>query len=308
VLTLKKLPEEMEIKCTSRKWNPNHTPLQVYQLFVFIDKAYSYKNALLLQIMSKLNITILGSGTSQGVPVIACPCEVCASHDLRDKRLRSSILIESEKVTVVIDTGPDFRQQMLREDVKKLDAVLITHSHKDHIAGMDDVRSFNFLTKKAMKVYAAPWDQEVIRREFSYAFEDKKYPGVPEIELINLDENEIKVKDLIIQPIPVKHRFLTVFAFRIGPFAYITDANKISEKSMEALHGVKYLVIDALRREKHISHFNLEEAIEVSRKIGAEKTWFTHVSHAMGQAMTINKTLPQGMQLAWDGMLISVEM
>lgn len=256
--------------------------------------------------MSKLNITILGSGTSQGVPVIACPCEVCNSYDLRDKRLRSSILIESDEATVVVDTGPDFRQQMLRENVKKLDAVLITHSHKDHIAGMDDVRSFNFLTEKAMKVYASPADQEGIRREFSYAFADKKYPGVPEIELIDLDENEINIKGLKIKPIPVKHRFLTVFAFRIGPFAYITDANQISEKSMEALDGVKYLVIDALRKEKHISHFNLEEAIKVSRKIGAEKTWFTHISHLMGLAMPINKTLPQGMQLAWDGMLISV--
>lgn len=257
--------------------------------------------------MSKLNISILGSGTSQGVPVIACPCEVCNSHDLRDKRLRSSILIETDKATVVVDTGPDFRQQMLREKVKKLDAVLITHSHKDHIAGMDDVRSFNFLTERAMKVYASPADQQVIRREFSYAFADKKYPGVPEIELIDLDENEITINGLKIQPIPVKHRFLTVYAFRIGTFAYITDANKISEESMKALEGVKYLVIDALRKEKHISHFNLEEAIEVSRKIGAEKTWFTHISHLMGRSASINKTLPENMQLAWDGMLISLD-
>ena len=271
------------------------------------NTGYSYKNALFLQPMSKLNITILGSGTSQGVPVIACPCEVCASHDLRDKRLRSSILLETDETTVVIDTGPDFRQQMLRKNVKKLDAVLITHSHKDHIAGMDDVRSFNFLTEKPMKVFASPKDQADIRREFSYAFEDKKYPGVPEIELIDLDENEIIINGLKIQPIRVKHRFLTVFAFRIGPFAYITDANKISEKSMEALKGVKYLVIDALRKEKHISHFNLEEAMEVSRKIGAVKTWFTHISHLMGFAATINKTLPEGMQLAWDGMLISLD-
>jgi phosphoribosyl 1,2-cyclic phosphate phosphodiesterase len=271
------------------------------------NKGYSYKNALFLQLMSKLNITILGSGTSQGVPVIACPCEVCNSHDLRDKRLRSSILIESDEATVVVDTGPDFRQQMLRENVKKLDAVLITHSHKDHIAGMDDVRSYNFLTKKAMKVFAAPIDQEVIRREFSYAFVDNKYPGVPKIDLIDLDENEININGLKIQPIRVKHRFLTVFAFRIGAFAYITDANQISEKSMEAFAGVKYLVIDALRKEKHISHFSLEEAIEVSRKIGAEKTWFTHISHRMGLAASINKTLPEGMQLAWDGMLISLD-
>lgn len=257
--------------------------------------------------MRKLKITILGSGTSQGVPVIACPCEVCNSHDLRDKRLRSSILIESDEATVVVDTGPDFRQQMLREEVKKLDAVLITHSHKDHIAGMDDVRSFNFLSRKPMKVYASPADQEAIRKEFSYAFADHKYLGVPQIDLINLNENELCINGLKILPIPVKHRFLTVFAFRIGHFAYITDANHISEKSMKALDGVKYLVIDALRKEKHISHFNLEEAIEVSRKIGAEKTWFTHVSHRMGLAASINKTLPDGMQLAWDGMLISLD-
>ncbi|MBU2466342.1 MAG: MBL fold metallo-hydrolase [Bacteroidetes bacterium] len=258
--------------------------------------------------MNTVNVTILGCGTSQGVPVIACPCDVCNSPDLRDKRLRSSILIKSEKATVVVDTGPDFRQQMLREKVKTLDAVLITHSHKDHIAGMDDVRSFNFLSKKAMKVNASPADQAVIRTEFAYAFGENKYPGVPKLDLIQLDEQPIIINDLKIQPIQVLHRHLSVYAFRIGPFAYITDANYISENAMKQLEGVEYLVIDALRKEKHISHFTLDEAIEVSRKIGARKTWFTHISHLMGKASDVNKNLPENMALAWDGMLISFDL
>lgn len=251
-------------------------------------------------------ITILGSGTSQGVPVIGCQCEVCSSTDKLDKRLRASILIETAETNVVVDTGPDFRQQMLREKVTKMDAVLITHCHKDHIAGMDDLRSFNFLQKKAMPIYASPDDQKVIKTEFSYAFADKKYPGVPSFDLIDLHEKTLKINDLIINPIRVMHRYLPVFAFRIGNFAYITDANYISPESFDALKGIDILVIDSVRKEKHISHFSLSEAIEVAKQLNVKKTYFTHISHLMGKAADVNAELPEGMQLAWDGLKIKI--
>ncbi|MDN5349480.1 MAG: phosphoribosyl 1,2-cyclic phosphate phosphodiesterase [Bacteroidales bacterium] len=256
--------------------------------------------------MKTAYITILGSGTSQGVPVIGCRCSVCSSNDKLDKRLRASILIESAEATVVVDTGPDFRQQMLREKVTKMDAVLITHCHKDHIAGMDDVRSFNFLQKKAMPIYASPEDQKLIKTEFSYAFAEKKYPGVPSLDLIDMDENLLKIKDLNITPIRVMHRYLPVFAFRIGNFAYITDANYISPESFDALKGIDILVIDSVRKEKHISHFSLGEAIEVARKLEVKKTYFTHISHLMGKAADVNAELPDGMLLAWDGLKIKI--
>jgi len=257
--------------------------------------------------MKTATVTILGSGTSQGVPVIGCECDTCKSADNYDKRLRSSILIESAEATIVVDTGPDFRQQMLREKVRKLDAVLITHCHKDHIAGMDDVRSFNFLQKKAMLIYASPADQKVIKTEFSYAFGDKKYPGVPSFDLIDLDEILLKINDLHITPIRVMHRYMPVYAFRIGNFAYITDANYIPEPGLETLQGIELLVIDAVRKEKHISHFSLSEAVAMAQKIGVKQCWFTHISHLMGKAADVNTELPPGMQLAWDGLKIKIE-
>ena len=257
--------------------------------------------------IKKLRITILGSGTSQGVPVIACQCPVCLSTDPFDKRLRSSIMIESDTTCVVVDTGPDFRQQMLREDVRKVDAVLITHTHKDHIAGLDDVRSFNYLLKRPMKVYASKHDQLDIEREYAYAFADKKYPGVPEIELIDMSVKPFVVGDIHIQPIQVMHRYLKVFAFRIGRFAYLTDLNHIPEESMKLLKGVDLLVIDALRKEHHVSHFSLSEAIEAARQIGARKTWFTHISHLMGKHAVVQAELPEGMALAYDRMQIETE-
>jgi phosphoribosyl 1,2-cyclic phosphate phosphodiesterase len=257
-----------------------------------------------------MKITILGSGTSQGVPVIGCNCDVCKSTDMRDKRLRTSILIQTEQTTICVDAGPDFRQQMLRENVQHLDAILITHHHKDHIGGLDDVRSFNFLQNISMPIYAAPVAQEEIKREYSYAFVDKSqlYPGAPTYNLIDIkDHKPIVINELTIEPIPLSHLHMLCYAFRIGNFAYVTDFNTMSDESFERLKGVEYLIIEALRHEKHYSHISLPEAIEIAQRLNVKKAWFTHVSHSMGRAVDVNKTLPQNMMLAYDGLQITVE-
>lgn len=257
-----------------------------------------------------MKITILGSGTSQGVPVIGCNCDVCKSTDMRDKRLRTSILIQTEQTTICVDAGPDFRQQMLRENVQHLDAILITHHHKDHIGGLDDVRSFNFLQNISMPIYAAPVAQEEIKREYSYAFVDKSqlYPGAPTYNLIDIkDHKPIVINELTIEPIPLTHLHMLCYAFRIGNFAYVTDFNTMSDESFERLKGVEYLIIEALRHEKHYSHISLPEAIEIAQRLNVKKAWFTHVSHSMGRAVDVNKTLPQNMMLAYDGLQITVE-
>lgn len=249
-----------------------------------------------------MKITILGSGTSQGVPIIGCDCEVCRSNDSRDKRLRTSILIETDKTSVCIDAGPDFRYQMLRTAVKRLDAILITHQHKDHIGGLDDVRPFIFLQKKPMTIYASVESQEEIKREYSYAFanENDKYPGAPAFELVDIDGSTIMINDLSIEPIKLKHYKLTSYAFRIGNFAYVTDLSEMSEEAFEKLIGVEYLIIEALRHEKHYSHISLEEAIDIAQRLKVKKAWFTHIGHSMGKASDINPTLPENMMLAYD--------
>jgi len=253
-----------------------------------------------------VKITILGSGTSQGVPVIACHCDVCSSDDTHDKRLRSSVLIQTENTSVVVDAGPDFRQQMLRARVNTLDAILITHTHKDHIAGLDDVRSYNYLSGKAMKVYASLSDQDEIKQEFRYAFAENPYPGVPEIELMELTTNDFHIGKLHIQPLLLMHMRLQIFGFRIGGFAYLTDVNFIPEDSMKKLHGVHTLVIDALRKKPHPSHFNLEQAISVAQHLQPERTFFTHISHLMGRHMDVQNELPEKMWLAYDGLEIEM--
>lgn len=253
-----------------------------------------------------VKITVLGSGTSQGVPVIACPCDVCSSPDPFDKRLRSSVLIETATTTVVIDAGPDFRQQMLRASVKKLDAILITHTHKDHIAGLDDVRSFNYLTGKAVVVYARPSDQLEIKQEFSYAFSENPYPGVPEFDLHDLSTDQFQIGDLTIQPVELKHMNLSVFGFRIGDFSYLTDVNFIPKDSMDILKGTQILIIDALRKKPHPSHFNLDQAIDVAQLLQVPQTYFTHISHLMGKHSAIEKELPKNINLAWDGLEIEL--
>lgn len=252
------------------------------------------------------HITFLGTGTSSGVPMIACPCSVCASPDPRDKRLRSSVLVETASTTIIIDTTPDFRYQMLRADVRKLDGVVITHSHKDHIAGMDDVRAFNYFMKRAMPVYANDASEEVIMREFPYAFADKKYPGVPEIELVTIGMEPFTIGDITLRPIMVWHMKMPVWGFRIGDFTYITDANKIDEAEKEKIRGSKVLVLNALRKEKHISHFNLEEAITLVQELNVPTAYFTHISHQLGTHEEVSATLPEGIHLAYDGLKITV--
>lgn len=251
-----------------------------------------------------MKITFLGTGTSQGVPLIACKCEVCISANEKDKRLRSSIMVETESTTFVIDTGPDFRQQMLREQVQKLDAVVFTHEHKDHIAGLDDIRAFNFIQQKHIDVYATNRVQTAIKREFAYIFAEEKYPGIPLINLHQIDLNPFKIKDVELLPIEVLHYKMPVLGFRIADFTYITDANSISNIEKEKIKGSKVLVLNALRREAHISHFTFEEAIALAQELKVECAYFTHISHQLGLHEEVSAELPPNIFLAYDGLTI----
>ena len=250
-----------------------------------------------------MQITVLGSGTSQGVPVIGCKCPVCQSTDPRDKRTRTSILIRTDKVTVAVDAGPDFRQQMLREGIDHLDAVFITHEHKDHIGGLDDVRPYIFMQdNKPMPLYVDETSLPEIKREFSYAFSDHLYPGAPTYDVQLIDETPFTFGDLYVEPIKLKHYTLTCYAFRIGKFAYVTDFSEISDEALDRLRGVEYMIIEALGRHKHYSHINLEQAVQIATDLKVKKAWFTHCSHHMGKAVDVNAELPDNMMLAYDGL------
>ncbi|TWR27283.1 MBL fold metallo-hydrolase [Mucilaginibacter achroorhodeus] len=251
-------------------------------------------------------ITFLGTGTSQGVPVIACTCDVCLSADKHDKRLRTSIMIEAEDKTIVIDSGPDFRYQMLREHVMTLDAIVFTHEHKDHVAGMDDIRAFNYKQQKAIDIYATERVQQGLRREFSYIFDSFKYPGIPQVEMHTIDKETFNIGSVHFTPIEVMHYKLPVLGFRIKDFTYITDAKTVSDTEKEKIKGSKILVINALQKENHISHFTLDEAIAFAKEIGAEKTYFTHISHRLGKHANVNPLLPAGIELAYDGLKIEI--
>ncbi len=248
----------------------------------------------------------MGTGTSQGVPVIACNCNVCQSTDLRDKRLRTSIHIQHKNSSFVIDSGPDFRQQMLRAQIKNLTALIFTHEHKDHVAGMDDIRAFNYVLQKKIDIYATLRVQEALVREFPYVFHDFKYPGVPEVNMITIDEHPFNIEGLEFIPIEVLHYKLPVNAYRVGDFTYITDANFISEKEKEKIKGSRIVVINALRREKHVSHFNLEEALELIKELKPEKAYLTHISHQLGKHSDVEKELPPNVFLAYDGFEIEM--
>jgi phosphoribosyl 1,2-cyclic phosphate phosphodiesterase len=249
-----------------------------------------------------VKITFLGTGTSQGVPVIACECHTCVSEDERDKRLRTSLMIETEGTSLLFDAGPDFRQQMLREKVTRLDGILLTHEHKDHIAGLDDVRAFNYKSQDAIDIFSEERVLKALRKEYSYVFSEFQYPGIPKMRLNEIDDQVFTVRGVEITPIRVFHYRLPVFGFRVGNFAYITDANYIPEESKEKLYGVKYLVINALRKEKHISHFSLREAMDFIRQISPKKAYITHISHQMGRYEDVSKELPQEITLAYDGL------
>ena len=253
-----------------------------------------------------MKVTFLGTGTSQGVPVIACKCAICLSDDSRDKRLRTSVMLSSEGMNVVIDTGPDFRQQMLREKVETLDAVVFTHEHKDHVAGLDDIRAFNFSQHKEMDVFATPRVQEALRREFHYVFAETKYPGVPEVKLKTIDGGPFKIGEMQFTPVEVMHYKMPVLGFRIRNFAYVTDANYIAPAELEKLKGLDVLVLNALRIQTHMSHFSLSEALEIIYFLKPKKAYLTHISHLLGKHDVVANALPTHVELAYDGLSIEV--
>jgi phosphoribosyl 1,2-cyclic phosphate phosphodiesterase len=257
--------------------------------------------------MSKFQAIFLGTGTSQGVPVISCNCKVCSSSNQKDKRLRTSLLLKLNATTIVIDTGPDFRQQMLQNQVKMVDAVLFTHEHKDHISGMDDIRAYNYVSKKAMPIYATKRVQEALKREYHYVFSNYTYPGIPQVDLFDITDEPLNLFGETIIPINVMHYELPVKAFRIRGLTYITDANFISENEIKKIVGSEILIVNALRNEPHISHFNLEEALELIERINPKKAYLTHISHLLGDHETVIKSLPENVFLAYDGLKINFE-
>jgi phosphoribosyl 1,2-cyclic phosphate phosphodiesterase len=251
-------------------------------------------------------ITLLGTGTSSGVPLIGCECAVCQSVDYRDKRLRSSIHIAVDGRSLVVDTGPDFRQQVLRLRLRQLDAVLFTHEHKDHTAGLDEVRAYNFRSGQDMPIYARPTVLAQLKREFAYIFAEHKYPGVPHVRTTEITNVPFDVLGIPVMPIEVMHHKLPVYGFRIGDFTYLTDLNYISEEELEKVYGTKVLVLDALQRMPHISHFTLDQAVALAQRIGAEKTYFTHISHKLGLHRDVERELPPSIRLGYDGLRIQL--
>jgi len=254
-----------------------------------------------------VTITFLGTGTSQGVPVIACECPVCLSTNKKDKRLRSSVLFEINGKNIVVDTGPDFRYQMLRENVKHLDAILFTHEHKDHVAGLDDIRPFNYRQKAAIPIYASERVIKALEREFYYIFASLNYPGIPQVHIHEITNNAFMIGEhLEVKPIEVQHFKLPVLGFRINDFTYITDAKTVSDREFEKIAGTEVLVVNALQREKHISHFTLNEAISFAKKVNAKETYFTHISHLLGKYSDVSRELPEGIFLAYDGLKLTM--
>ncbi|GHA78154.1 MBL fold metallo-hydrolase [Pontibacter akesuensis] len=253
-----------------------------------------------------MKITLLGTGTSQGVPVIGCTCEVCRSVDYRDKRLRVSVHIELDGKSIIIDSGPDFRQQVLRERIKTLDALVFTHEHKDHTSGLDDIRAYNFMQRKDMPLYGEERVLEQLKREFAYIFADSRYPGIPQVQLYPITNEPFEIEGITITPIRVMHYKLPVFGFRIGDFSYITDVNYIAPEELEKIRGSKVIVLDALRPEPHISHYSLAEAVQVLEELQPEKAYLTHISHLMGLHREVEEQLPGFIRLGYDGLRIEL--
>ena len=253
-----------------------------------------------------MKVTFLGTGTSQGVPVIGCSCEVCRSVDYRDKRLRVSVHLQIEDKSIIIDSGPDFRQQVLRERIKKLDALVFTHEHKDHTAGLDDIRAFNFSQNKDIPVFGEQRVLDQLQREFAYIFADYKYPGIPRVELNPIQNEPFEVEGIPFTPIRALHYKLPVFGYRVGDFTYITDANHIDKQEKEKIKGSKVVVLNALRKEPHISHFSLHEAVDLLEELQPEKAYLTHISHLLGQHRNVEPQLPDFIRLAYDGLQLEV--
>jgi len=254
-----------------------------------------------------LKITFLGTGTSQGVPLIACECPVCQSDDPRDNRLRSSVMIEINKTIIIIDAGTDFRQQMLREKVRHIDAVLITHGHKDHIGGLDDIRAFNYVTGKPVDIYASQETEIDIRRELYYAFSSQQYPGIPRINIRQVDLKPFQLNGINILPLDISHHFLSILGYKIEDFTYITDCSTIPDETMSSIYKTRILVINALRKTEHISHLSLSQALDLIEKIQPEKAYITHLSHLMGKHGDVSKELPENVELAYDGLRVTTD-
>lgn len=251
-----------------------------------------------------MKVTFLGTGTSQGIPVIACGCIVCRSEDPKDNRLRTSVLIEEEGKNIVIDTGPDFRQQILREGVNNLDAVVFTHQHKDHVAGMDDVRAFNHKFKKDMDVYCTNEVEEALNREYPYVFSNYRYPGVPQVKIHNIENKPFNIGKIEFVPIKALHYKLPVFGYRVKDFVYLTDISYISDEEKEKIRGAKIVVLDALRKEPHISHLSMQEAVDILEELKPEQGYLIHISHYMGLHKQVNKELPDFIKLSYDGLVL----
>ena len=275
---------------------------QNYSFFITMPKFLYFCATNTLYIIVKL--TFLGTGTSLGVPIVGCPCSVCASTDVRDKRMRSSAMIEVDGKNIVIDTGPDFRTQLLNNHISRVDAILITHQHRDHLAGLDDIRTFNYMQRCAMPVYANYITVDSIKRDYYYCFGEPRYPGVPDIELHNVGDDPFDVLGLTVTPINVMHYKLPVLGFRIKNFTYITDASHIEECELDKIRGTKILVINALRKTSHLSHFSLPEALEVIEKVKPQNAYITHIGHEMGFHAETDASLPKGVHLAYDGLSI----
>ena len=250
------------------------------------------------------SVTFLGTGTSSGVPMLGCNCPVCTSADARDKRLRCSIYVEYEGLKLLVDAGPDFRTQLLREKIQHVDAVLLTHHHKDHTGGLDDVRSFNYFEQRAFPIYCEEYVQESLKREYSYAFDEHPYPGAPQFELHTITDAPFSIDGVEIIPVRALHYKLPVLGFRFGKFGYLTDASIITEAEIEKFRGVEFFVINAIRYTSHISHFSVPEALQVIEKVGARQSFFTHLSHQLPPHEAFAAALPANIAPAFDGLRI----
>lgn len=255
-----------------------------------------------------MKITFLGTGTSQGIPVIGCKCAVCRSADSRDKRLRTSALVSVDDKNILIDIGPDFREQMLRNDVSHLDAILVTHAHRDHVAGIDDIRPYNYYQQSPIDIYARSNAIEAIRRDYAYIFAQHIYPGLPEANLIEVSGSSVfSIGNTEVVPIEAMHKDMPILGYRMGHMAYVTDANYIAHKELDKIKGVEVLVINALRVEKHFSHFSLSEALEVIAFLKPRKAYLTHMSHEMGFYDEVCRGLPENVFLAYDGLTVEIQ-